>query len=75
MERAMLGVDGSCGFALLGENIQEGEAEFVEVDNNNENLGSVNERIACGKAFDNLKKRLGRSDLSYWFGLSHPFGD
>lgn len=30
-ERAELGIDGNCGFALLGENIQEGEAEFVEI--------------------------------------------
>lgn len=28
MERAVIGVDGNCGFALLGENLQEGEVEF-----------------------------------------------
>jgi cytochrome c2 len=30
-ERAELGIDGNCGFALLGPDIQEGEAEFVEI--------------------------------------------
>lgn len=29
--RAELGIDGNCGFALLGPNLQEGEAEFVEI--------------------------------------------
>ena len=31
-ERAELGIDGNCGFALLGVNLQEGEAEFVEIE-------------------------------------------
>lgn len=31
MERAELGVDGNRGFALLGDDIQSGEAEFVEI--------------------------------------------
>ena len=30
-ERAGLGIDGNCGFALLGADLQEGEAEFVEI--------------------------------------------
>jgi hypothetical protein len=29
--RAQLGIDGNCGFALLGSDLQEGEAEFVEI--------------------------------------------
>ena len=29
--RAELGIDGNCGFALIGPNLQEGEAEFVEI--------------------------------------------
>ena len=31
LQRAELGVDGDNGFALLGPNLQEGEAEFVEI--------------------------------------------
>ena len=31
MERAEIGIDGNCGFALLGEDLQVGEAEFVEI--------------------------------------------
>jgi hypothetical protein len=30
-DRAELGVDGNAAFALLGENIQEGDTEFVEI--------------------------------------------
>jgi len=30
-QRAELGIDGNCGYALIGVNIQEGEAEFVEI--------------------------------------------
>lgn len=30
-QRAELGIDGNCGFALIGENLQEGEAEFVQI--------------------------------------------
>ena len=29
--RAQLGIDGNCGFALLGPDLQEGEAEFMEI--------------------------------------------
>jgi hypothetical protein len=29
--RAELGIDGNCCFALIGENLQEGESEFVEI--------------------------------------------
>ena len=29
-ERAELGVDGNCGFALVGPDLQVGEAEFEE---------------------------------------------
>ena len=87
-ERAQLGVDGNCGFALLGDNLQSGEAEFVEIDYKyrwpqNSGLrdagkiilGSYAERIAAQKALDKLKARLGRDDLSFYFGPSHPFGD
>ena len=31
MERAELGIDGNAGFALLGDDLQSGEAEFVEI--------------------------------------------
>ena len=76
--RAELGVDGNCGFALLGENIQEGEAEFVEVVQLKDGYGdyellSVSERRAAKQALVNLRKRLGR-DVNYYFGPSHPYG-
>ncbi len=37
-DRAELGIDGNCGFALIGENLQEGEAEFVEIPAVDESL-------------------------------------
>ena len=86
-DRAQLGVDGDYGFALLGENLQSDEAEFVEIDYNYrwlKNCGlreagqmilaSQAERIAAQSALEILKTRLGREQLSFWFGPSHPFG-
>jgi hypothetical protein len=36
--RAELGIDGNCGFALIGPNLQEGEAEFVEIKKVNRDM-------------------------------------
>lgn len=80
-KRAQLGIDGNCGFALLGEDLQEGEAEFVEIDYDMKEhhgrtvLRSTAERMAAKAAFEKLKTRLDKPDLSFWFGPSHPFGD
>ena len=68
--RAQLGVDGNCGFALLGPDIQEGEAEFVEI--NSTCYGD--ERIACKIALQRLRTRLNLRHLNYYFGPSHPYG-
>lgn len=91
-ERAQLGIDGNCGFALLGENLQEGEAEFVEIEpvtvppaiaaTRHEQF-TQEDRLArehgaklraCKIALQKLRARLGRPDLSYYFGISHPYG-
>lgn len=70
-ERAELGVDGNCGFALLGEDIQAGEAEFVEVMKRpGEHIDYARERAAT-RAYRKLEARLGRR-LSYYIGTSHP---
>lgn len=80
-ERAELGIDGNAGFALLGENIQEGEAEFVEInlppaaskdpDRYNKSEWVREARIAATKALRKLEARLGRQ-LPYYIGPSHP---
>ena len=72
--RAVLGIDGNCGFALLGENLQEGEAEFEPVVPIGDELNSSAELRACRIALTRLKKRLGLSDLPFAFGPSHPYG-
>lgn len=71
-DRAELGIDGNAGFALLGPNIQEGEAEFVEVPPE-DGVRSQHDREcwAATQAFNKLKERLGRP-LSYFIGPSHP---
>ena len=57
-DRAEVGIDGNCGYALLGPNIQEGECEFVEIlYNRSESLGE-SERAAWGQALVNLRERL-----------------
>ena len=69
MERAELGIDGNCGFALLGENIQEGEAEFVEINYSNKSRAQYEaERAAAGKAYRQLKARLPEREFSYFLG-------
>ena len=72
--RAELGVDGNAGFALLGSDIQEGEAEFVTVENSDPwrtKARAEAEGRAANKAYQNLKSRLGRT-FSYYIGPSHP---
>lgn len=69
--RAQLGIDGNCGFALLGVDLQEGEAEFSEV----REPGGVDSQLSASKrALCQLRERLGMPDLGYYFGPSHPFG-
>lgn len=71
-ERAELGVDGNCGFALVGPNIQEGEAEFeVFAGDVKTSEGSRQAKLAINRAYQRLKARLGRP-ISYFIGESHP---
>ena len=74
IERAELGVDGNCGFALLGENLQEGESEFEEIRCSEPlwtSEGHRQKRLAINRAFTRLKARIGRP-ISYYLGTSHP---
>jgi hypothetical protein len=70
--RAQLGIDGNCGFSLLGGDLQEGEAEFVEI---NDPRSTDSELVACKLAHSRLKERLDLPGLSYYFGPSHPYGN
>jgi hypothetical protein len=82
MERAEIGIDGNAGFALLGENIQEGEAEFVEIAlpaeaSKDPNRYHNSEWVAAAKRAANLahralKARLHPRVFSYYLGSSHP---
>lgn len=72
IERAELGIDGNCGFALVGPNLQEGEAEFEEfVGNPATSEGARNAKFAINRAYQSLKSRIGRP-ISYYIGDSHP---
>jgi hypothetical protein len=68
---AALGIDGNCGYALLGPNIQEGEAEFVEIAY----VPSVSKKncevSAINQALYRLRKRLGRQ-IGYHFTDTDP---
>lgn len=89
-QRAELGIDGNCGFALLGENLQEGECEFVEIPSVTHDNSTHHERYtqettlqremaaklwACKEALRKLRERLNAPNISYYFGTSHPYGD
>lgn len=62
--RAKLGVDGNCGFALLGADIQSGEAEFSEINPEQDD----GPRQAAYRALKTLRARLGLPNLSYYLG-------
>lgn len=88
MKRALIGVDGNCGFALLGENLQEGESEFVEIEPVEVPEGWNKSQYtpwcraadrAAGRALHNLRVRLGATDrtnretwITYALDSSHP---
>jgi hypothetical protein len=62
LKRAVLSIDGNCACALLGENLQEGEAEFVEIsypDGKNASDAYLAERAAAFIALRQLRVRLG----------------
>ena len=62
--RARLGIDGNCGYALLGENIQTGECEFVEAKMPNPSPGHL---LWCAKqALEKLCLRLELPTLSWY---------
>jgi hypothetical protein len=82
LERAELGVDGNCGFARLGPDLQEGEAEFVEIAlpveaSKDPNRYHHSEWVSAAKtaattAYRKLKARLADRQFSYYLGSSHP---
>lgn len=87
--RAELGIDGNCGFAILGPDLQDGESEFVEIEvvvpdistrherytrEHRQQMELVEKLYACKEAFNRLKKRLNLPEMSYYFGKSHPYG-
>lgn len=74
MKRAELGVDGNCGFALVGPNIQEGECEFEEIratELNPDPNSTGAKKQAIDRAYRRLKARLDYP-ISYFIGESHP---
>lgn len=74
IERAELGVDGNCGFALLGQDLQVGEAEFEEIRATELNPDPASDGAKCqaiSRAFTRLKARIGKP-ISYYLGKSHP---
>lgn len=75
MRRAELGVDGNCGFALLGEDLQVGEAEFVVIECDEPKWTSAwanAAQRAAMAAFKKLKERLPNETFSYHLGRSYP---
>lgn len=61
-----LSVDGNAGCALLGPDLQEGEAEFEVIDEAEKNDGyEPAARRAIIRAFNRLKARCGGQSLPY----------
>lgn len=57
-ERAEVGIDGNCGYALLGYNIQEGEVEFIQIEPSDDPFIDIYHR-AWWYALLKLRTRLG----------------
>jgi len=71
-ERAELGIEGNFGFALLGKDLQSGECEFCMIEDTGD---ALSERLRASKAaLFQLRSRLRRPGLLYYFGKSHPYG-
>ncbi len=67
--RAELGIDGNAAYALLGLNLQVGEAEFVTVEmTDDDEYLSHAEMRAAKQALARLRARLGMPELSYYLG-------
>jgi hypothetical protein len=75
---AWLGVDGNAGFALVGPDLQEGESEFVCIDDAPSRCTQKQQKEcwAATQALRRLESRLGFR-LGYYVGPSHPlhFGE
>jgi hypothetical protein len=81
VSRAELGIDGNAGFALLGEDLAIGEAEFETITGDHPKGTSEYDRqakLAINRAFTRLKKRLGGEyrgkPISYFLSDSYPRG-
>lgn len=82
IERAGLGIDGNAGFALLGDDLQSGEAEFVVIDlppeaSKDPHRYHKSEWVSAAKraanlALRNLRQRLSDRKFSYYLDRSHP---
>lgn len=72
MRCADLGIDGNAGFALLGDDLQSGEAEFVTVQRRADETQHEAEVRAAFEAFEKLKARLRIPDLSYAWWPRRP---
>lgn len=70
---AVLGVDGNAGFALIGPDLQEGESEFICIDEAPERYTMQHQREAWAatQAFRRLVARLGFQP-GFYIHPSHP---
>jgi hypothetical protein len=57
-----IGIDGNCGYALCGDNLQTGQAEFVEIADVKD---TESQRAAAIEAFNKLRTRLEREDQTW----------
>jgi hypothetical protein len=68
MRRARIGIDGNCGFAGVGANLQEGTFEFVEIAG----VDRAAQCAAAAAALELLRAKLAPEVLSYELDESHP---
>ena len=75
MRHIELGIDGNCGFALSGKDVQSGEAEFVDINYDSCSDKLTAELIAMKTALKKLRTRLEMPELRWYHGTSSPYGN
>ena len=72
MRRALIGLDGNCGFAGLGELPTAPHNEWVFVEIKGDVADKDNQESAISAALTELRKNVAPEEITYELDQSHP---
>jgi hypothetical protein len=70
MRRALIGIDGNCGFAGIGHLAESPDWEFVEIVGDPKDPDA--QRGAAAQALQRLREKLAPEHITYALDGSHP---